>query len=593
MMRLQSICFYTLAIVISTTACTNPEQNVLFRETFDSLPSGTQVSVEVSYPHDGDVFPAGEGVPVNGFATVGEGSAMSDTTLVFLVDVSGSTDNPASCGGDINSDGEFDTVLDCEIEALLAVKQAAISLGNIPSIGAAVFATKGAAADMRPAGTDADLLTALDADLDLDTTPDVDEVLRSVQYGGIDEFSSRKVALATSYGAGLAAAKAVLEDSNESHKLLVMVSDGDNNTAPSIDAVLPDLPPGTTVHTFAIGDWASCVKDANALGSLHDIASATGGSCTEVPNVADLPDVLPQVIEAQLTGLDLRVDGELVAIDDMDPQLPEDGPATIHYATTLWGLPPGEHEICATAHGVDSIGTGFVTECVSIIINSPPTVECSDVVLVADAQCQGTAEIAIDSLDPEGDLVDCVVEPEGPYPLGTTEVTMTCTDGWGAISECDSVVEVVDDTPAQIAHKTVELWPPNHKYHEISLADCIGEVNDNCFDVQVAHFGGHTRLAHVTSDELEEELGDGNTCADSIVILADNKFQVRAERSGNHDGRVYTAKYELTDVFGHVSEHTCTIVVPHSPGQPAVDNGAAMCVGEDCEGMIATEQCGK
>jgi hypothetical protein len=593
MMRLQSISIYTLAIVISATACTNTEQNDLFRETFESLPSGTPLSVEVSYPHDGDVFPEGEGISVHGFATVGAASAANDTALVFVADVSGSTDNPASCGGDRNDDGEYDTVLDCEIEALLGVRQAALSLGNIPTIGTAVFASKGAAADMQPGGSDADLLTQLDADLDFDAISDVDEVLRSMQYGGIDQFTPRNVALGTSYGAGLEAALAVLEASEESHKMVIMVSDGDNNTAPNVAEVLPDLPPGTTVHTFAIGDWASCIKNAKGLGSLHDIASATGGSCTEVPNVADLPDVLPEIIQAQLTGLELRVDGELVTIDNMDPQLPEDGPVTINYSTTLWGLPPGEHEICATALGLDSIGTADVTECVTIIINSPPAVECSDLVVAADANCQSTAEVGAASLDPDGDFVDCVIEPEGPYPLGTTAVTMTCTDDWGAVSACEAVVEVVDDTPVEFEMQTLELWPPNHKYHTISLADCIGEVQDNCSDFQVANLGGYAQLKSVTSDELEEGLGDGKTCADSIMILDDHEFQVRAERSGDRDGRVYTAKYELTNVFGYVSEHTCAIVVPHSPGNPAVDNGAAMCVGESCEEIAATEQCGK
>jgi hypothetical protein len=579
-MRLQSISYYTLAIVISAIACTtSSEQSDVFRETFENLPSGVEVSVEISYPKDGDVFAAGDPIPVDGFATIGQASALSDTAVVFLVDVSGSTDNPANCGGDLNNDGDFDTVLDCEIEALLAVTQTARALGTVPHIGAAVFGTTGGAADMQPGATDNDELTAPDADLDSDNVMDVEEVLRSIQYGNIFEFTPRKVALKTSYGAGLAAVVPVLEASDAPNKVLIMVSDGDNNTSPAVDTVLPELPAGTVVHTFAIGNWAKC-GDIDPLGNLLDISNATGGHCTEVPDVADLPDVLPEVIQAALTGLELRVDGDAIAIDDIDGQLPAGGPASIDYATTMWSLPAGEHELCATATGVDSIGSGDVTECVTIIVDSPPTVECQDHILVASEQCEADVSIADEAIFADGEFVDCVVEPAGPYPVGITDVTMTCVDEWGSVSECDTVVEVVDESPPQIEAQSLQLWPPNHEYQQFSASDCLGVVVDSCSEAEL-DIDGTAELLSVTSDEGHDDLGDGCTCADSIVIDGNN-FKVRAERLANGNGRIYEATYKLTDEFGNESVASCQIEVPLTPNKPPLHDGQAVCVGDDC-----------
>lgn len=587
-MRPHTTSISTLAIVISATACTtNSEPSNVFRESFEDLPSGVAVSVEISSPEHGDVFPQDAPIPVDGFATIGKPSDLSDTTVVFLVDVSGSTDNPASCGGDRNNDGDFDTVLDCEIESLLAVTEAARALGTVNNIGVAVFGTSGAAADMQPGENDNDQLTAPDADLDSDSVFDVEQVLRSIQYGDIEAFTPRHVALKTSYGAGLEAVIPTLEASDDPNKVLIMVSDGDNNSAPGLDAVLPDLPAGTIVHTFAIGNWAKC-GDVDPLGNLNDISNATGGHCTEVPDIAELPSVLPEALMAELTGLVLRVDGDPVAIDELGP-LPLDGPAHVDYATTLWGLAPGEHELCATATGVDSFGSGEVSECVTIFVDAPPAITCVEQFVVADDSCEAEVSI-VGELDPDGELVDCEVDPPGPYPIGITEVSMTCTDAWGSVSECSTVVEVVDETPPQVEAKQTILWPPDHEYQHFTASDCLGVAVDHCSEAAL-DVDGTAELLSVTSDEDHDELGDGCTCADSILVDG-NSFRVRAERLASGNGRVYEATYRLTDAYGNQSIETCQIQVPLTPKKGAAHDGQLVCVGDDCGVELSlAEQC--
>lgn len=346
-----------------------------WREVSEPLPTGVSISVEVSTPADGAVLPHGA-VEVTGFATLGEMEPMSQSTLAYVIDVSGSTGSLHGCGGDLNADGLYSSVLDCEIMALLSVNYMAIATGTIANVGVAVFGSSGATADIQPGGTDQDLLTLPDANLDADLVFDVEKVIRSIRVGSIKQCTPHQVGKSTSYGAGLAAIEPVLTASEQPHKVVVFVSDGYNNVGPGIDAILP-MPAGTVIHTFAVGMGAACDADA-PLGSLQDIADETGGTCTEVRKLSDLPVVVPAIIAAELTDLRLTVDGETVQIDNVTPAPPEDGPVMLNYSTTLMGLTPGDHELCATAEGQDAFGTGDVSECVNIHITRAPNFNCND-----------------------------------------------------------------------------------------------------------------------------------------------------------------------------------------------------------------------
>jgi hypothetical protein len=55
--------------------------------------------------------------------------------------------------------------------------------------------------------------------------------------------------------------------------------------------------------------------------------------------------------------------------------------------------------------------------------------------------------------------------------------------------------------------------------------------------------------------------------------------QLRSERMGTGNGRVYTITLKLTDASGNVSTATVKVSVPHSQnGSPAVDDGPSYTV---------------
>ena len=121
-------------------------------------------------------------------------------------------------------------------------------------------------------------------------------------------------------------------------------------------------------------------------------------------------------------------------------------------------------------------------------------------------------------------------------------------------------------------------WKPNENDQTFGVTNFVTGVTDNCDSISVSS----VYITKVTSDEIENGNGDGNTFND-IVIAADCKsIQLRAEREGDSDGRVYTIFFSVQDTSGNVGTATATVVVRHNPGQTAVDSGPHYTVMSSC-----------
>ena len=120
--------------------------------------------------------------------------------------------------------------------------------------------------------------------------------------------------------------------------------------------------------------------------------------------------------------------------------------------------------------------------------------------------------------------------------------------------------------------QTITLWPPNHKYVTVNITDLVASASDTC-DPSINL--NSVYISKVTSDELENSNGDGNTFKDMIIAPDCNSVDLRSERDGSKDGRVYTIYFSVKDGSGQIGVVTAKVTVPHSqgPNGAAVDSG--------------------
>ncbi len=98
------------------------------------------------------------------------------------------------------------------------------------------------------------------------------------------------------------------------------------------------------------------------------------------------------------------------------------------------------------------------------------------------------------------------------------------------------------------------LWPPNHKYVTVEAA--FSQTSDV----------SSITLLSITSNEPDNGQGDGDKPND-IVIVDNDTFDLRAERSGGGNGRIYTITYQATNTCGNTVTTTATVAVPHDQGK--------------------------
>lgn len=109
-----------------------------------------------------------------------------------------------------------------------------------------------------------------------------------------------------------------------------------------------------------------------------------------------------------------------------------------------------------------------------------------------------------------------------------------------------------------------DLWPPNHKFVLRTLTGAFDIDGDAVV----------TTILGVTQDEPLDGLGDGRTTPDARPGPAGDQVELRAERSGTGDGRVYRISFQVDDGLGGSCSGTALVGVPHDQrGDPAVDSG--------------------
>ncbi len=207
---------------------------------------------------------------------------------------------------------------------------------------------------------------------------------------------------------------------------------------------------------------------------------------------------------------------------------------------------------------------------------APITLECNSTggVPVGDSDVQDWLALAtaIDNCDGALPVTNDAppLFPSGCPPGQPTTVTFSATDSSGNTGSAQSDLTVQDTTPPEIscAVATSELWPPNHSFVDVGLsADAMDTCDGMAPAIEIT----------VTSDEhpaTEKGAGGPQHCPDAIVG-DDGSVQLRAERSGSGDGRVYVITTMATDSCGNVATCDASVGVPHNrgPGGDPIDSG--------------------
>jgi hypothetical protein len=120
------------------------------------------------------------------------------------------------------------------------------------------------------------------------------------------------------------------------------------------------------------------------------------------------------------------------------------------------------------------------------------------------------------------------------------------------------------DCSAAYADPTL-LWSPNHRFVPISI---LGVTDPDGDSLAIT-------IDSIWQDEGVKAKGSGNTAPDGRGV-GTSIAEVRAERVGGGNGRVYHIGFTADDGNGGVCTGNVKVGVPHDqrPGATAVDNGA-------------------
>ena len=159
--------------------------------------------------------------------------------------------------------------------------------------------------------------------------------------------------------------------------------------------------------------------------------------------------------------------------------------------------------------------------------------------------------------------------PSGLLTAGENVLAMRAIDRGG---ETFLDLEVTANLPPDCSSVSIDqtmLWPPNHTFRDVTAS---GGTDPEGEPVALA-------INSVTQDEPLDGTGDAHTAPDADRGgLAANQVSLRAERSGDGDGRVYRVEVVATDPAGASCATMISIGVPHDQrtGASAVDTTAVI-----------------
>jgi hypothetical protein len=272
------------------------------------------------------------------------------------------------------------------------------------------------------------------------------------------------------------------------------------------------------------------------MGPLNDMASATGGLVYSSPTPANLQAIF-NAIFAQVISSTVPHNVDVIEVTQSYVQVDTGSFNIAPTSVTVAGS--GETTIVWSNIGIINDGDPDLSadETVNLIFNAKSTQAGNNL----DVQVAGSAKV--DYTDKDGNPAGSVPIPQDTINVNTPPDTTNAYADPGCI------------------------WPPNQKFVDVSIVGVVDADGDPLTLV----------ITGITSDEptaSDEGSGGAKHAPDADGVESD-MASVRAERSGDGDGRVYVISFVASD--GKTgSEGSVEVKVPHDKSNkdcPAVDSG--------------------
>lgn len=379
-----------------------------------------------------------------------------------------------------------------------------------------------------------------------------------------------------------------VECESDESGLTVVTLDGSGSSDPDGDTPLTyEWREGATVlgttqtlnTSLPFGPHTITLKVTDPSGDSSEDTVSINVVDTTDPTI-DAPDNL-----SVNTGPGATTCGVFISDEQLGEATASDGCST-SVIITRTGVPAGNNfpvgQTIITYTADDGHGhTKNDTQVVTVVDNTAPTLSVpADITVDApEGSCSANVDPGTATGDDNcpGETITGVrsdsLALNAPYPVGVTTITWTAKDASNNTTTGVQTITVKDATAPTIVltSGTISLSPPNHQYATFSISQLVASVSDLCdASVDVSD----VVISKVTSDEPENANGngDGNTVNDIVITPDCKSLQVRRERAGGGDGRVYTVTLQVKDSSGNVATAVRKIYVPQSGSM--IDSGA-------------------
>jgi hypothetical protein len=316
------------------------------------------------------------------------------------------------------------------------------------------------------------------------------------------------------------------------------------------DRLADDITEAIDWNSSGMADRRSIMFDVNGSGGLSALGNSDNWS--EIVFNGGAVGKLGEAIQ-----LPMATEVEEFTQDDHD-QL------TIELAVVLAGPGVVDQPVCETVvYAYEIMNTGVL----------------GDVYTLAGTSLEGWADVAslpsgLELAAGASTVIPLAVHVPAGTALGAQDLvvlTISSTTNPLILDCVETSFTATEDQPPEVSvAEPHTLWPPNHKYAAFQLSDLVSATDscDGALDVDAVG-----TILSISSDEPENAQGDGNT-VDDMLILGPSSFQVRKERQGGGNGRVYSVRFSVEDSSGHVVEGIASLHVPHDEDSgPAIDDG--------------------